>query len=100
MFPCPGINGDGDLKLQTACSPPFFPSQASSPKDPEMGGQFCLKRSNEVDTSRLQSGWQKLKQHYQVDQDKEKNRKTSRQLFQCGCKNVARERQACRVHPE
>lgn len=40
MFPCPGVKGDGDLKLQTACSMPFFPSQLSSPKDPEMGGIF------------------------------------------------------------
>lgn len=44
MFPCPGINGDGDLKLQIDCSMPFFPSQISSPKGPEMGGAILLEK--------------------------------------------------------
>lgn len=44
MFPCPEINGDGDLKLQTACTV-SFPSQISSCISPEMGGKPVWKEA-------------------------------------------------------
>jgi len=45
MFPCPEINGDGDLKLQTACTMPFFPSQITSAISPTVEGKSVWKEA-------------------------------------------------------